>query len=85
MKHILYSCYVICHSVIDDITAVKPLVTRRKGPLELSFGGSVCGDSTAGVFPSPKVGLMHSFMFAWTSRLTNSRVASELTSHDTYQ
>ena len=56
----------------------SPEDCRRKGWLEWSFGGPVCDDSIAGGFPSQKVGLMSSFMFAWTSCLTNNRVASEL-------
>ena len=58
--------------------------SRRKGSLEWSVGGSVCGDSIAGGFPLQKVGLMFYFMFAWTSCLTNNRVASELKSYDVY-
>ena len=60
MKVRICHCYVICHSVIDDITGSacvrwnhwSPVDSRCKGLLEWSFGGPVCGDSIAGGFPS---------------------------------
>ena len=65
---------------------MKPLVTSgfTEEPLKWGFGGPVCGDFIAGGFPSQKVGFMFSFVFARMSCLTNSRVASELKSHDAY-
>ena len=36
----------------------SPVDSRCKRSLELNFGGPVCGDSTAGGFPSQKLGLM---------------------------
>ena len=63
---------------------LSPVDSRSKGSLELNFSDPVCGDSIAGGFPSQKLGLIFSFLFALTSWLTNTRVASELKSQDVY-
>ena len=80
-------CYVICHSVIDNITGPvcgeitdhHAVDSRCKGTLEWSFGGLVYGDSISGRFP-----LENYFMLARTSCLPDSIVGSELKSHDAY-
>ena len=90
MKLKLCYCYVICHSVIDAVAGpvCGETTVTSEFPLQGITGvalswSSVC-HSIAGGFPSQKVGLMFSFMFAWASCLTNSRVASELKSNDAY-
>ena len=90
MKLRLCYCDVICHSVIDDI--IVPVCRETTGHQWITvarvtgwnFGGPVCGESIAGGFPSQKVGLMFSFMFAFTICLPNNRVAIELKSQDAY-
>ena len=75
--HIILYCYGNRHSKIDDITGSQGIT-----------GVELCWSNMTGFhrrwYPSQKVGLIFSFMFAWTNCYTNCRVASGLKSHDAY-
>ena len=49
----------------------SPVDSRCKGSLELNFGGPVCSDSTAGGFPSQKLGFM--FFYVCFNKLFNKQ------------
>ena len=53
----------------------SPVDSRCKGSLELNFGGPVCGDSTAGGFPSQKLGLM--FFYVCLNKLFNKQYSCQ--------